>query len=365
MKKILLITPTSNQVITFREKLIEALQKNDYEVSVLTLDDKYKKEIESKNVKFYFVEDKNRSVNPLKILSLKNRYYKVIKEINPDVVFTFMLKPNAFGVRAAKKAGVKQIFSMVEGTGDPFTYNTLKWKIIRAVCCFLYKKSFRYSKKVFFLNNDDKKEFLDRKLVKENQCEIIHGIGVDLEKFAYKPVKNRKTFLMIARMLKTKGIYEYCECAKIVKQKYPDAVFNYLGAEGSVKLSDIQSYIDDGSVNYLGVTGDVRPYIEDCVANVLPSYKEGFGLVNAEAAAVGRLSITCQTNGTRDTVIDGETGFLVPVGDAAALADKAIWCIEHPEEAEQMGENARNFAETNFNQVTINEKVLRVLNDER
>lgn len=365
MKKILLITPTSNQVITFREKLIEALQKNDYEVSVLTLDDIYKKEIESKNIKFYFVEDKNRSVNPLKILSLKNRYYKVIKKINPDVVFTFMLKPNAFGVRAAKKAGVKQIFSMVEGTGDPFTYNTLKWKIIRAVCCFLYKKSFRYSKKVFFLNNDNKKEFLDRKLIKENQCEIIHGIGVDLEKFAYKPVKNRKKFLMIARMLKTKGIYEYCECARLVKQKYPDAVFNYLGAEGSVKLSDIQSYIDDGSVNYLGVTGDVRPYIEDTFILVLPSYKEGMPMSVMEAESVGRGIIAFDSTGCRDAVIDGETGFLVPVGDAAALADKAIWCIEHPEEAEQMGENARNFAETNFNQVTINEKVLRVLNDER
>ena len=363
--KILLITPTSNQVITFREKLIETLQKNDYEVSVLTLDDKYKKEIESKNVKFYFVEDKNRSVNPLKILSLKNRYYKVIKEINPDVVFTFMLKPNVFGVRAAKKAGVKQIFSMVEGTGDPFTYNTLKWKIIRAVCCFLYKKSFRYSKKVFFLNNDNKKEFLDRKLVKENQCEIIHGIGVDLEKFAYKPVKNRKKFLMIARMLKTKGIYEYCECARLVKQKYPDAVFNYLGAEGSVKLSDIQSYIDDGSVNYLGVTGDVRPYIEDTFILILPSYKEGMPMSVMEAESVGRGIIAFDSTGCRDAVINGETGFLVPVGDAVALADKAIWCIEHPEEAEQMGKNARNFAEKNFNQVTINEKVLRVLNDER
>lgn len=365
MKKILLITPTSNQVITFREKLIEALQKNDYEVSVLTLDDKYKKEIESKNVKFYFVEDKNRSVNPLKILSLKNRYYKVIKKINPDVVFTFMLKPNAFGVRAAKKAGVKQIFSMVEGTGDPFTYNTLKWKIIRAVCCFLYKKSFRHSKKVFFLNNDNKKEFLDRKLVKENQCEIIHGIGVDLEKFAYKPVKNHKTFLMMARMLQTKGIYEYCECARLVKQKYPDAVFNYLGAEGSVKLSDIQSYIDDGSVNYLGVTSDVRPYIEDTFILILPSYKEGMPMSVMEAESVGRGIIAFDSTGCRDAVTNGETGFLVPVGDAAALADKAIRCIEHPDKAEQMGKNARKFAEENFNQVAINEKVLRVLNDER
>ena len=364
MKKILIITPNSSHIFGFRKNLIEALRNSGYRVSVLTLDNIEQERIDKEDIEFNYIKDKNRSTNPFKILTLKNKYVKIIKKVEPDIVFTFQLKPNVFGVRAAKKAGVNQIFSMVEGTGDPFTYNTLKWKIIRAVCCFLYKKSFRYSKKVFFLNNDDKKEFLDRKLVKENQCEIIHGIGVDLEKFAYKPVKNNKTFLMMARMLQTKGIYEYCECARLVKQKYPDAVFNYLGAEGSVKLSDIQSYIDDGSVNYLGVTSDVRPYIEDCVANVLPSYKEGFGLVNAEAAAVGRLSITCQTNGTRDTVIDGETGFLVPVGDTAALADKAIWCIEHPDKAEQMGKNARKFAEENFNQVAINEKVLEIISNE-
>lgn len=358
MKKILLITPTSAQVVGFRAKLIETLQKNEYEVSVLTFDREREQEIESKNIKFYCVEDKNRSLNPFKILSLKNKYCKIIKEVKPDIVFTFMLKPNTFGVLAAKKAGVKNIYSMVEGAGDVFINNGLKWKVVRKVVCSLYKKAFKNSKKVFFLNNDDKAEFIQRKLVKAEQCEIIHGIGVDLEKFAYKPIKNNRTFLMVARMLKTKGVYEYCKCARIVKQKYPDAVFNYLGAEGTVTLADIKEYVDDGSINYLGTTTDVRPYYEDCSVYVLPSYREGMPVSVMEAEAIGRVVITSDTNGCRDTVVDGKNGFLVPVGDFDELAEKVIWCIEHPEEAEQMGKNARAFAEENFNEKKINEHIL-------
>lgn len=361
MKKILLICGTSQTVLNFRVGLIRALQAEDIEVSVITLDSVFKKEIVALNVDFYCVEDKNRSLNPFKILSLKNKYCKIIKEVKPDIVFTFMLKPNTFGVLAAKKAGVKNIYSMVEGAGDVFINNGLKWKFIRKVVCGLYKKAFKNSKKVFFLNNDDKAEFIQRKLVKKEQCEIIHGIGVDLEKFAYKPIKNHRTFLMVARMLKTKGVYEYCKCARIVKQKYPDAVFNYLGAEGTVTLADIKEYIDDGSINYLGTTTDVRPYLEDALLLLLSSYREGMPMSIMEAEAVGRGIITSNGVGCRDTVVDGYNGFIVPRGYYEQMAEKVIWCIEHPEEAEQMGKNARVFAEENFDEKKINEFLLSKL----
>ena len=257
MKKILLLCVTSQNVITFRARLIKALQEKGYAVSVVAFDNEYKEDIAKLKVDFYCIEEKNRSMNPLKILSLKGKYKKLIKQINPDIVFTFMLKPNTFGVLAAKSAGVENIYSMVEGAGDAFIHNSLKWKIVRSVVCALYRKAFKHSKKVFFLNTDDKTEFIQKHLVTAEQCEIVHGIGVDLEKFSFKPLQNTKTFLMVARMLETKGVYEYCKCARLVKQKYPDAVFNYLGAEGTVKLADIQEYIDDGSITYLGTTKDV------------------------------------------------------------------------------------------------------------
>ncbi len=363
MKKILLITPTSEQVVGFRKKLIEYLQKGGYSVSVLTFDKEKEREIEARGIKLYCVEDKNRSLNPFKIISLKKKYCKVIKEINPDIVFTFMIKPNTFGVLAAKKAGVRRIYSMVEGAGDVFINNGLKWRVIRKGVCRLYRKAFNNCQKVFFLNNDDKEEFIQRKLVKSEQCEIIHGIGVDLEKFAYKPIKNHKTFLMVARMLRTKGVYEYCECARRVKQKYPDAVFNYLGAEGTVSLADIKEYIDDGSINYLGTTNDVRPYYEECCVYVLPSYREGMPMSVMEAEALGRGIITSDCVGCRDTVVEGYNGFIVPRSDYMMMAEKVIWCIEHPKEAEEFGKNARRFAEENFDEKKINEKIIGVIED--
>lgn len=359
--KILLIAPTSSLVVGFRKNLIEHLQSSGLDVAVLTFDDEYKQAAIKMGVDFYCVKDNNRSVNLFKVLSLKNKYAKAIKEINPDIVFTFMLKPNTFGVLAAKKAGVKNIYSMVEGAGDVFMNNGLKWKIIRKFVCHLYKRAFKNSQKVFFLNNDDKAEFLNRKLVKAEQCEIVHGIGVDLNKFAFKPVKNYKTFLMVARMLKTKGVYEYCKCARIVKQKYPDAMFNYLGAEYTVKLSDIQEYIDDGSINYLGTTKDVRPYLENVLLLLLSSYREGMPMSIMEAEAVGRGIITSDGVGCKDTVIDGQNGFIVPRGNYEQMAEKVIWCIEHPQEAEQMGVNARSFAEENFDEKKINDYIVKVI----
>ena len=362
MKKILLLCVTSQNVITFRAGFIKTLQEKGYEVSVVAFDDEYQEEIQKLNVAFYCVKEENRGMNPLKILTLKGKYKKFIRQIQPDVVFTFMLKPNTFGVMASKSAGVKNIYSMVEGAGDVFIHNSLKWKIIRFVVCKLYKKSFKRVKKVFFLNNDDKAEFIKRKLVKEKQCVVIHGIGVDLEKFAFKPVKNERTFLMIARMLETKGVYEYCQCARIVKQKYPDAVFNYLGAEGNVKISDIQEYIDDGSINYLGTAKDVRPYLEDCSVFVLLShYREGLPMSIMEAEATGRAILTSDNIGCRETIINEYNGFLVEKKNYQALAERCCELIENPYKTREMGENSRIFAEKEFDSKKINQVIYEVI----
>lgn len=361
MNKITLICVTSQSVITFRLGLIKTLLENGYEVSVIAFDSEYEKKISELGVDFYCVEDSNRSINPLRIISLKSRYKKIIKKISPDVVFTFMLKPNIFGVMAAKSGGVKRIFSMVEGAGDVFINNSVKWKLIRIVVCCLYRRAFRYSKKVFFLNNDDKNEFVSRRLVKREQCELIPGIGVDLDRFAQKPLKNYNTFLMVARMLKTKGTIEYCECARRVREKHPNAVFNYLGAEGNLTLNDIQAYIDDGSINYLGTTKDVRPFLEDCTCFVLPSYREGCSMSVMEAEAVGRCIITTDSVGCRDTVSDGYNGFIVPCCDIESLVEKCCYVFSHFEDAELMGEKSREYAENKFAQNIINQRICNIV----
>lgn len=356
---ILFICTKSNQIITFRKSLIKELQNRGAVISAIAFDEDYKEQVNAMGVNFYCVPAANRSLNPFQTLLLKGRITKIIKQVSPDLVFTFMLKPNVFGVLAAHKAGIKDIYSMVEGAGDVFIKNGFKWKVIRSIVCRLYKKSFKFSKRVFFLNNDDKAEFIERKLVNGNKCEVIHGIGVDLDRFAYKPLKNNRTFLMIARMLKTKGVFEYCECARIVKQKYPDAVFNYLGAEGDIKLTDIDKYIKDDIVKYLGTTNDVRLYIEDALLLLLSSYREGLPMSIMEAESMGRGIITSNSVGCKDTVIDGYNGFLIEKKDVKAMSEKCIYAIEHFDEMVVMGQNARKFAEENFDCNKINEKIVK------
>ncbi len=360
--KILLICSTSNSVLTFRKTLIEEIQKKGHDVAAICFDSQNKAEIEERGVEFHCVEDDNRSTNPFKVLSLKKRLYRIIKKVLPDVVFTFMMKPNIFGTAAAKKAKIEKIYSMVEGAGDVFIRNGFKWKAIRTLVCSMYRKSFAYSQKVFFLNKDDRKEFLDRGLVKEKQCEIIPGIGVDLQHFEYRPLENNNTFLMIARMLTTKGIFEYCKAARKVKQSHPQAVFNYLGGEGTVKVSDIQEFIDDGSINYLGTTKDVRPYLAQSSVFVLPSYREGLPASIMEAEAVGRAVIVTDNIGCRDTVKNGYNGYMVSKENAIEeLSEKIIWFLENPEQIAIMGKSSREFAEEHFDSKKINEKIIEIM----
>lgn len=356
-KHILLICANSQSVINFRSSLITNLINEGCIVSVLAFDDIYRSEIELLGCQFFVVDDNNRSINPFKILTLKNKYVKFIKNIKPDVILTFMLKPNVFGTLAAKKCKVKNVFCMVEGAGDAFTYRNFKWKIIKKVICFLYKRAFNVAKKVFFLNNDDLNEFVNLKLVKKEQTIKINGIGVDLEKFKYHPLVNYNNFLMVSRLKKAKGVFEYCELARKIKNKYKEANFNLLGAEGDIKVSDIQEYIDDGSINYLGFSKNVLPTLVDSTCLVLLSHREGLPMSIMEALSVGRIIITSDSFGCRESIIDGEQGFIVSLDNNNAF-DKIEWILNNKETLDEMSCKCRKFAEEVYDQKKINEIII-------
>ena len=146
MKKIVFVCATSKMVLHFRNDLIRKYQNEGYQVSVIAFDDTYSEQIKGLGVDFHSVGSYNRSLNPFSIFSLKAKYRKILKKVQPDIVITFMLKPNIFGVLAAKEVGVKKIYSVIEGAGDAFTYNTLKWRIIRLIISTLYKKSLKRRK---------------------------------------------------------------------------------------------------------------------------------------------------------------------------------------------------------------------------
>ena len=167
---------------------------------------------------------------------------------------------------------------------------------------------------------------------------------------------------MVARLIEPKGVYEYCEAAKAVKEKYPNATFNLLGSQRTIKAEHLKDYTNSGIINYLGVTKDVRPYFEECSVHVLPTYyREGLVTVNMEASAIGRAVITCDNTGTKETVKDGYSGFIVPIKDVNAIAEKMIYFLENPEKIYEMGENARKYAEENFDNRVINEKICKII----
>ena len=360
MKRVLMFCSSSQNIYTFRIPLIYKFRNEGFDVYATAFDDDYADELKKENINFISINDSNRSVNPLKALKLKGKFYSIICDVHPDIVFTFMLKPNTFGVLAAKKAGIKNVYSMVEGAGDPFINNGIKWNIIKKIECYLYRKSFRYTKKVFFLNTDDIDEFVRLNLVKKEKTVRIYGIGVDFNKFKYENVNSESnTFVMIARMLETKGVYEYCKCAELVKKEFPEAEFLYLGAEGTIKASDIKYYIDNNYVTYIGSVKDVRPYLARSLVLILPSYREGMPMSIMEAETSGRGIITTDAVGCKDTVIDGYNGKIVPKAEYKSIAEICIKIINNKNIAVEYGLNARKYAEKNFDSRMINDIIFK------
>lgn len=353
----------SQNVVTFRQTLIRDLIAKGHEVAVAANDAIYKKEIEALGAVFYAVGGDNRSLNIFKTLSYKKQLRRLIRRENPDAVLTFQLKANTFGVFAAKKAGVKNVYAFVEGAGEAFVNRGLKWAVIRKVVCFLQKRSFKKCERVFFLNHDDEDEFLRLKLVRPERCEVLHGVGVDTDKFFDSPMRSKSSFLMVARMVKSKGVLEYFEAARLAKKKYPHARFAYVGAQDTMTLDDVKPYIDDGIVEYCGETDDVRPYYENCSVLVLPSYREGLPMSVLEAESMGRAVLATDVVGCREAVQDGYNGFLVQFGEGCAerLAERMAYFIEHPDVAEGMGKNGRALAEGVFDERLVNARVMQVI----
>ncbi len=362
--KYLLIMTSSENVINFRSTIIKFLKNKGHKVVVVAHDNERQKEIEDLGTVFYYISQNNRGLNPFAILKYFINLFRIIKKEVPDCILTYQLKPNLFGVMSGSLAGIKKIYATVEGLGDVYINSGLKWGIIKKIVNFLYRLSFKKVSGVFFLNEEDKNEFASKKLVLENKCKVIHGIGVDLKKFRFTPLKNEKNFIMVARMMKTKGIFRYCECARIVKKKYPDAVFGLLGREVSTHLTDIKEYIEDKSIEYYGTTKDVRPYLEEASVFLLPSYREGCPVSIMEAEAMGRAIITSNAVGCKDTVLDEYNGFIVEDGDPEKMAEKLIWLIENPEEMKKMGINAEKFAKENFDAEKVNNEVYEFISGE-
>jgi glycosyltransferase involved in cell wall biosynthesis len=193
----------------------------------------------------------------------------------------------------------------------------------------------------------------------------VNGSGVDINYYGMKPLPTTPIFLLIARLLGDKGISEYVAAANKVKQQYPEAVFQLVGPEDpspdGISLKELAILNNKNSVHYLGPTDDVRPYIEGCAVFVLPSYHEGLPRTVLETMAMGRPVLTTNVPGCKETVVNGENGWLVEKGNFEQLAEKMIWFIENPQEWQGMAEASRAMVEDKFDVHKVNNELMKIM----
>ena len=229
----------------------------------------------------------------------------------------------------------------------------------------LYKIGFGCADTVIFQNTDDKEQFVNENLIKADKCQVVNGSGVNMERFNVVPYPEQMTFFMLSRVMYSKGIREYLEACEIVKSKYPDGRCMLLGAcegiQDSLPQEDLNTYIEKGIVEHFGETDTVADYYKQCSVYVLPSYREGTPRTVLEAMAMGRAVITTHAPGCRETVIDGETGFLVPVQNSQAVAEKMIEFIENPKLVETMGKKSHEYCKNKFDVIKVNEEMCKYL----
>lgn len=270
------------------------------------------------------IEMDRQGISPARDLLLLWRYWRTLRRLRPDIFLGFTAKPNVYGSLAAQALGIS-VINNVAGLGTAFIRKGPLTRIVSA----LYRLAFRRSATVFFQNPEDRDLFVGEGMVRPEQARLLPGSGVDLERFQPgEPPSGPAggfTFLLIGRLLWDKGVAEFVEAARRVRREAPDARFQLLGFldvlnRTAVSRADVESWVREGVVDYLGETDDVRPFIAaaDCV--VLPSYREGLPRTLLEAAAMARPLIATDVPGCRQVVEDGVNGFLCAARDAASLA---------------------------------------------
>ena len=359
-----LITSQAFSLVNFRGPLISLLVVRGIEVFALApdYDEQTRQSVLDLGAIPVDIQFNRTGMNPFIDVMSVVRLTKLLHRLNADVVLTYFIKPVIFGTFSAVMAGIPKRFCLIEGLGyvfiSPEGREPIRRKILRVIVSVLYKLALRFADKVFLLNDDDVAELVSRGLVQSNQVVKLGGIGVDLDEWtpavsATSPI----TFLLAARLLREKGVVEFAEAARIVKQEYPEVRFVLLGGvdpnPGSLGVAQVAGWVSQGVLEWPGNVS-VKSWFAQASVFVLPSLREGVPRSTQEAMAMGRAVITTDAPGCRETVINGHNGFLVPVRDVDALAQAMIRFIKEPDLIESMGRASRLLAEERFDVHKVN-----------
>jgi glycosyltransferase involved in cell wall biosynthesis len=305
-------------------------------------------------------------LNPCQDLQTFFALRRAFKELKPDVVLAYTIKPVIWGGLALTKCKHTRSIALITGLGFAFQERGHLRKALTHVITQLYRIALRRLDSVVFQNPDNLETFVSRGIVVRSKCHVVNGSGVNCDYFTDTPLPaGPPRFLLIARFLGEKGLREYAEAARIAKQRHSDAAFQLVGFEDpspdAVPMAEVRAWHEEGVIQYLGEASDVRPFLADCHVYVLPSYHEGMPRSVLEAMAMGRPILTTDVPGCRETVVPGENGYLVSKADVAALAERMIWFIENRDQWQRMGQASRRMAEERFDVRKVNAELLRIM----
>ncbi len=364
-KKIVISVNTAWNICNFRSGLVRALDRHGYEVLVLARTDEYAPRLAALGCRFKLLSMDNNGTSPARDLALFVKYRRVLHSLRPLAYLGYTIKPNVYGSIAANGLGIP-VINNIAGLGSSFINKSLLTCVVKR----LYRYSLRHSERIFFQNGDDRNLFVRAGLVREEASELVPGSGIDLRHFQPVPLPPGERpflFLLVARMLKDKGVEEFASAARIVARAAPRVRFQLLGPvdeenPNSVSPAAIAGWENSGLLEHLPTTDDVRPYLAraDCI--VLPSYREGLPHALLEGAAMARPLIATDVAGCRDVVEHEGNGLLCRPRDAADLAASMLEMLAlTPARRIEMGERGRSKVVAQFDEEIVITKYLTAI----
>lgn len=354
--KFLLMAGFPDSLLHFRGPLIEALLDCGLEVHVAAPDlpegCELRVRLEAKRLVVHSIPLLRTGVNPIADLKTIFALYFLVRSIRPDFVMGYTIKPVIYGSIAAWLSGVPGRFALITGLGYAFQGEGQR-RLLRSLVQRLYAIALQRTHKVFFQNHDDEALFRSNRILKAAiPSVVLNGSGVDIAAFDVVPLPSEPVFLLIARLLGDKGVREYVEAAREIRITRPSVKFLLVGwideNPDAIRQDELDAWIQEGAVEFLGRMTDVRPAIAKASVYVLPSYREGMPRTVLEAMAMGRAIITTDAPGCRETVVDGVNGLLVQVREVAPLVAAMRRFLDSPGLLLSMGRQSRRLAVEKF-----------------
>lgn len=363
MSTILILANHYNSLRIFRRELLQRLSKLGHRVllALPPCDDENRAILESYGCEVVWTPElERRGLNPAHDVKLLRRYIRLIREIRPDQVVSYAIKPNIYGGIACRLTHTP-FSANITGLGSTFQKNGLLKKLVST----LYRIAFSRADHVFFENEGNLRDLVDPGIISEAQAVLLPGAGVNLDEFTpkpYPPETDGTRFLFVGRLMREKGIDELFSAIKNVKKQFPNSHFDFIGWYEDSYQQQVEDLQRQGLITYHGFCAEVRPYIEQAHCLVLPSWHEGMSNTLLEGAAMARPLITNRIHGCMEAVIDGETGFLTTKQDAEDLAKKIEMFLSLPwERKRDMGLRGRRHMEETFSKTKVVDDTIAAL----